>query len=117
MRDKFDVKVQKKDDYAIMYTDGYLNQLAGEKLKKESFDLIDKGYVKIVINLQKTGLVNSVGISILIDIIERLREEGGVLHFCCLTPLITKTFRIMGLTQFSSIFSDERAAVSSLPGS
>ena len=114
MREKFDVKVQKKDDYAIIYTNGYLNQLAGEKLKKESFDLIDGGYLKIVINLEKTGLVNSVGISILIDIIERLREEGGHLHFCCLKPLIAKTFRIMGLTQFSKVFIDEQAAVDGL---
>ena len=114
MRNKFDVRVQKKDGYAIIYTDGYLNQLAGEELKKKSFDLITEGYVKIAINLEKTGLVNSVGISILIDIIERLREKDGVLHFCCLTPLIAKTFKIMGLTQFSKVFPDEPAAIERL---
>ncbi len=41
-------------------------------------------------------------------------ERGGKLGFCCLTPVIQKTFQIMGLAQYAPIFPDEEAAVREL---
>jgi hypothetical protein len=62
----------------------------------------------------RNEIVNSIGISILIEIIEKMIEKGGRLSFCCLTPVIQKTFQIMGLAQYAAIFPDEESAVREL---
>ncbi len=38
-------------------------------------------------------------------------EIEGRLGFCNLTPTIDKTFHIMGLAQYTSIYPDEASAV------
>ena len=41
-------------------------------------------------------------------------EKGGKIGFCCLTPVIHKTFQIMGLANYAPIFPDEETAVAQL---
>ena len=57
----------------------------GEKLSEKARELIQSGHTQLVINLEKTTLINSIGISILIEIIEALEERDGTLNFCGLS--------------------------------
>jgi anti-anti-sigma regulatory factor len=41
-------------------------------------------------------------------------EIEGKLAFCNLTPVIEKTFHIMGLTQYAGVYPDEPTAVEAL---
>ena len=68
----------------------------------------------LLLNLQGSKIVNSIGISILIEMLEKMLEIEGKLAFCCLTPTIQKTFHIMGLTQYARIYPDEAAALAGL---
>lgn len=99
---------------AIVYTDGYINNQGGEEIAKVAYELIDRGHKSLLLNLAGTKIVNSIGISILIEIIERMLEIDGRLGFCNLTPTIEKTFNIMGLAQYAGIFQDEAAAIEAL---
>ncbi len=105
------LKVERRDGLAVIYTDGYINNQGGEEIAEAAYVLLDDGYRTLLLNLAGTKIVNSIGISILIEIIERMIEVEGRLSFCNLTPTIEKTFRIMGLSQYSSIFPDEQSAV------
>lgn len=101
-------------EVAVIYTDGYINNQGGEEIARVAYELIDNGHKKLLLNLAKTKIVNSIGISILIEIIEKMLEIDGRLAFCSLTPTIEKTFNIMGLTQYASIYSDEETALANL---
>lgn len=68
-----------------------------------------------ILNLEKSHVINSIGVSILIEVIERVQETGGTVSFCGLTPTIAKTFRIMRLTDAAGICEDEAAAVAAVP--
>lgn len=114
MINQFAVSVRKEGDYAVIYTDGYVNNLGGEKIAEVANELFNDGIKKLILNMEKSTVVNSIGISILIEIIEKLQEVGGKLVFCGLTKTIAKTFTIMGLTQFATITETEENAVSSL---
>ena len=114
MATSFNVSTRIEDSYVVIQTDGYLNGPTGEKLAETAKDLMNQGYNNIVINLEKTRLVNSIGISILIEIIEFLQEHGGGLHFCHLTPVIERTFKMMGLAQHAEIHPDEKTATTNL---
>ena len=100
--------------YAILHTDGYINNLAGEKIGEAANALIDAGQRRLLINLEKSTVINSIGISILIEVIERMQEVGGTLAFCCLTRTIAKTFTIMGLTQYADLYEAQDDAVNGL---
>ena len=62
-------------------------------------------------NLEKTRIVNSIGISILIEVLEKVMDRKGALAFCNLTPTIDKTFRIMGLAQYAAIYATQEEAL------
>ena len=58
-----------------------------------------------------TKVVNSIGVSILIEIIEKLQEVDGKIGYYNLAPIVSKTFNIMGLTKYSTVFETEEEAV------
>ena len=106
MSDACKVSVERRGDVAILWTDGYINNQGGEEIAREAYQQLDAGARALVMNLEKTRIVNSIGISILIEVLERVMDRKGVLAFCGLTPTIDKTFRIMGLAQYASIYPD-----------
>jgi anti-anti-sigma factor len=52
-------------------------------------------------DLEKSKVVNSIGISYLIELIEQINQNNGKLFFTNLDPAIEKTFKIMGLFQYA----------------
>ncbi len=93
---------------AVVQTRGYLSRSAGEQLEAEIVRLLGTGVRRFVINLRDTDLINSVGISILIGVIERVRVVGGELAFAQLTPVNEEIFRIMGLHLHARLLAGER---------
>jgi anti-anti-sigma factor len=114
MTETLNVTVDRREGLAVIYTEGYINNQGGEEIAKAAYKLLDEGYRALLLNLAGTKIVNSIGISILIEIIEKMLEIEGKLAFCCLTPTIEKTFNIMGLAQYASIYADEATAVAQL---
>lgn len=114
MTETLKVNIDRREALAVIYTEGYINNQGGEEIARVAYELIGEGQKVLLLNLEGTKIVNSIGISILIEIIEKMLEIEGVLAFCCLTPTIEKTFHIMGLAQYAKIFPDEEAAVGEL---
>jgi anti-anti-sigma factor len=105
------ISVERRGDVALLYTDGYINNQGGEEIAREAYSQLDSGARALVLNLEKTRIVNSIGISILIEVLEKVMDKKGVLAFCHLTPTIDKTFRIMGLAQYAQIFTNQEQAL------
>jgi anti-anti-sigma factor len=99
---------------AVLYTKGYINNVGGEEIANRAYELMDQGARTLLLNLLETKIVNSIGISILIEIIEKMIDKGGKIAFCSLTPVIHKTFQIMGLANYATIYADEETAVKEL---
>jgi len=114
MTETLKVTLDRRETLAVVFTEGYINNQGGEEIAKVAYELIDDGVKILLLNLQGTKIVNSIGISILIEIIEKMIEIEGKLAFCNLTPTIEKTFHIMGLAQYAGVYPDEDAAVADL---
>ena len=110
----FNIAVREQGDIIIIDTDGYLNNVGGEIIASECYSQIEKGKKAFVLNLEKSPVVNSIGVSILIEIIEKLQDVDGSLGYYNLAPIVDKTFNIMGLTKYSTIYTDETDAISKL---
>ena len=111
MTEELKVSVDRRPNGAIVYTKGYINNVGGEEIANRVYELMDDGVRTLLLNLRETKIVNSIGISILIEIIEKMIDKGGKIGFCCLTPVIHKTFQIMGLANYAAIFTDEETAL------
>jgi anti-anti-sigma factor len=99
MSTEFNLISELQDKTLIIKTEGYINNSGGEQIVKE----LEKhaNINKIILNLEKSKVVNSIGISHLIEVIEKLTRVNGKLIFTNLDPTIEKTFSIMGLFQFA----------------
>ena len=71
-----------------------------------------KSVAKIL--MENTKMVNSIGVSILIEVIEDLQGVNGTLGYYNVAPIIEKTFNIMGITNYSKIYTSEKAAIEAL---
>ncbi len=116
MTESLKVRVERRGSVAVIYSEGYINNQGGEEIARAATALLDEGSRILLLNLAGSKIVNSIGISILIEVLEKMLELEGTLAFCCLTPTIQKTFHIMGLTQYAKVYEDEAAALQELQG-
>tara|TARA_Y100000816_G_C25821787_1_gene429957 strand:- start:142 stop:486 length:345 start_codon:yes stop_codon:yes gene_type:complete len=107
----FSLSTSVNGDVVIIKTSGYLNNIGGEKIADACYKEIDNGKKLFLLDLEESKVVNSIGVSILIEIIEKLQEVDGKLGYYNLAPIVEKTFTIMGLTKYSTVFSNESEAL------
>ena len=99
---------------AVINAPSYVNNQAAEAIAEEGNKLLGEGIVHLILNLAESKMVNSVGIAIIIEVIDNATQKGGSLNFCCVSPTIEKTFQIMGLKQLAGIYADESSALASI---
>tara|TARA_Y100001968_G_C19315318_1_gene696354 strand:- start:643 stop:987 length:345 start_codon:yes stop_codon:yes gene_type:complete len=107
----FSLSISVKGDIVIIKTSGYLNNVGGEKVAEACYKEIDNGKSLFLLDLEDSKVVNSIGVSILIEIIEKLQDVNGKLGYFNLAPIVEKTFTIMGLTKYSTVFPNESEAI------
>jgi len=113
--DTFELRLASRDgNLAVLEVAGYINNEAGEAIAGEARKLLDEGHRTLLFDLGATRIINSIGISLLLEVLEKTMEVDGQLAFCSLTPSIAKTFQIMGLSQYTKIFPDRPAALTAL---
>ena len=113
--DTFELKLASHDGHlAVLEVAGYINNEAGEAIAQEARRLLDDGHRALLLDLTGTRIINSIGISLLLEVLEKTMEVKGELAFCSLTPSIAKTFQIMGLSQYAKIYPDRPGALTEL---
>jgi anti-anti-sigma factor len=111
---EFSLDIEEKDNCVVIKTNGYINNIGGQKIVDEFNKHYDNGVNHFVLNLAESKIVNSIGISYLIEIIEKLNGSKGKLIFTNLDSTIEKTFTIMGLFQFADKAEDVETAFSKI---
>lgn len=114
MPESLDVSVRQEGRVGILETNGYINNLGAEKIAEVCDELMQKDVKHFLFNLAASRIINSIGISILIEVIEKVRETDGAVGFCNVTPTIAKTFRIMGLLKYSTVYESPEEGLESL---
>lgn len=110
----FNVETKEVNNIVVITTDGYLNNFGGEQIAAVCTQKMSEGKNKFLLNMGNTKVVNSIGVSILIEIIEKLQQVDGKLGYCNLAPIVDKTFKIMGISKYSSIFENEEVGINTL---
>ena len=101
---------------AVIYASDYLNKLTGEKIERECKKQLDSGCRALVINFSDTELVNSIGVSILLGIIDIAQKNGARLIFSDVNIQTAELFEMLGLTRHVVLARDEEEALAALSG-
>jgi len=101
-------------DTAIIYASDYLNKLSGERIERECKRQLESGRQAIVINFRDTELVNSIGVSILMGVIDAAEQGNARLIFCHVNSHTASLFEMLGLTRHVRLAKDEDEALALL---
>ncbi|HEX8370813.1 MAG TPA: STAS domain-containing protein [Pyrinomonadaceae bacterium] len=93
------VAVQTEGETAIVYASDYLNKLSGEKIERECRHQLDAGCQKIIVNFKDTEIVNSIGVSILLGVIDAASDKGANVVFSNVNEDTIQLFEVLGLTR------------------
>lgn len=101
---------------AVVYASDYLNKLTGEKIERECRRQLNCGCRALVIDFSDTKLVNSIGISILLGIIDIAEKNGAKIVFSEVNTQTIQLFEMLGLTRHVVLAKDEHEALVALSG-
>lgn len=97
--------VQAEGRKATVYAGDYLNKLTGEVIERECRQKLADGCTEIVVNFSKTEIVNSIGVSILLGVIDSAKSSGARVVFSDLNQSTIELFDMLGVTKHVDVVS------------
>ncbi|HSK70284.1 MAG TPA: STAS domain-containing protein [Pyrinomonadaceae bacterium] len=98
MNNEFNIPVRTEGDTAVVFAGDYLNKLSGERIERECKRQIEAGCQKLVVNFADTEIVNSIGVSILLGVIDVAQGAGAKVVFSDVNEDTIELFEMLGLT-------------------
>lgn len=92
-----------EDNRAVVFASDYLNKLSGEQIERECRQRLSEGCSELVVNFSRTELVNSIGVSILLGVIDAAQGSGARVVFSDVKQETAELFDMLGLTRHVEI--------------
>lgn len=101
-------------DIAVVRAGDYVNKMSGQRIERECLTRIENGCRALVIDFKGTELVNSIGVSILLGVIDMAEQVGARVVFSNVSRHTVKLFELLGLTRLVVLADSEEAALATL---
>jgi anti-anti-sigma regulatory factor len=88
---------------ATIFASDYLNKLSGERIERECRRQLDAGCQTLVVNFGETEIVNSIGVSILLGVIDAASGAGAKVVFSDVNENTIQLFQMLGLTNHVTV--------------
>jgi anti-anti-sigma factor len=92
------VTVRAEGEKAVVYAGDYLNKLSGEMIERECRRQLDAGCKTLIVDFSETEIVNSIGVSILLGVIDAAQDAGARIVFSDVREETIELFDMLGLT-------------------
>lgn len=99
------IPVRTQGETATIFANEYLNKLSGEKIESECKKQLQAGCKTLVVNFKDTEIVNSIGVSILLGVIDAATHAEAEVIFSDVSEDTAQLFEMLGLTNHVSINS------------
>ena len=94
----FQATTQQQEDRTVVLLEGYLNQRGGETLRLQVQQILLSHPAALALDFSGTKLVNSIGVSFLLEIIEAARRGNTSLEFVHVPADIGDLFGLLGIS-------------------
>jgi anti-anti-sigma factor len=92
------IQARTNGETAVVFAGDYLNKLTGETIERECKRQLEAGAKKLVVNFSETEIVNSIGVSILLGVIDAANNAGASVVFSDVKEETVELFEMLGLT-------------------
>ena len=92
------IPAQTQGDTATVFAGDYLNKLSGETIERECRQKLESGAKRLIVNFSETEIVNSIGVSILLGVIDAAQNVGAEIVFSDVKEETAELFEMLGLT-------------------
>jgi anti-sigma B factor antagonist len=103
-----------REGVAVIVLSGEVDVYTSPRLKQEMVDLLNRGQVNLIVDLNGVEYLDSTGLGVLIGGLKRAREREGDLRLICENMRILRIFEITGLTKIFEIDRTEEDALAKL---
>ena len=103
MHENQNFTVRTEGETATVFAGDYLNKLSGEKIERECKQQLDSGAKTLVLNFGETEIVNSIGVSILLGVIDAANDSGAKVVFSDVNDDTIELFEMLGLTNHVTV--------------
>jgi len=97
----FTVQRKESGDLIVLSLNGFLDAHTAPEFEKAIQQEIEAGHLRLVADCGELTYISSAGLGVFMSFIEDIREGGGDLKICNLSPKVAQVFEILG---FDSIF-------------
>ena len=111
------VRSERVGDIAVVHASDYLNKLSGERVERECRRRLGEGCRALVVDFHQTGMVNSIGVSILLGVIDAAERCDAPVIFSSVNSQAAQIFDLLGLTRHVKLARDEGEALNLLENS
>lgn len=103
MNTEIEIPVLSEGDITTVFANEYLNKISGEKIEFECKRQINAGCKTLIVNFKNTEIVNSIGVSILLGVIDAASNSGAEVVFSDVNDDTEHLFEMLGLTNYVKI--------------
>ncbi len=103
MNTNYKILVEMSGETATIFASDYLNKLSGERIERECRRQLDAGCQTLVVNFGETEIVNSIGVSILLGVIDAASGAGAKVVFSDVNENTIQLFQMLGLTNHVTV--------------
>ncbi len=88
---------------AVVFAGDYLNKLTGEKIERECKIRLEEGCTELIVNFSQTEIVNSIGVSILLGVIDSAAKAGAQVIFSDVNEDTVELFDMLGVSKHAAV--------------
>ncbi|MET0752042.1 MAG: STAS domain-containing protein [Pyrinomonadaceae bacterium] len=103
MNTNINIPVSTMGETATVFATDYINKLSGERIERECKRQLDAGAKTLVVNFSETEIVNSIGVSILLGVIDAASNAGAKVVFSDVNDDTIELFELLGLTNHVTV--------------
>ncbi|MEJ7848965.1 MAG: STAS domain-containing protein [Pyrinomonadaceae bacterium] len=88
---------------AIVFAGDYLNKLTGEQVERECRLRLNEGCTELIVNFSRTEMVNSIGVSILLGVIDSAANASAKIVFSDVNEATVELFDMLGVSKHAVV--------------
>lgn len=111
MANPFAIRTETEGDIRVLSVEGFLDAHTAPEFEKAIESELAAGNYRLVAECSKLTYISSAGLGVFMGFIEEIREKGGDIKICGLSPKVFGVFDILGFPEIYDITEDRAGAV------
>lgn len=106
-----DITVSKEGRASIVNMNGNFDIASSAPFDEQLTALVDAGETRVLLDFSNVSFIASTGLRMLLKTAQRIKDEGGLLHLCCINETVQEVFAMTGFDTILSIFETREQAL------